>query len=120
MQQHDAMFAFYNGKPPTCLSQIKLLAEGTTQHYRKLYESVQKLATSKKNDIATTTELQLKKSLHRDPLRTYRAGKEINYLNIEKTIAGSLLVTEHTLLGMAKKCATFSERQIVLLNKNGI
>ena len=84
MQQYDSMFAYYHGKPPNRPSQIKLLAEGSTGQYRKLYESVQNAATSKKDDSVTTTELHLKKTLHRDPVRTFRAGKEINYLNLEK------------------------------------
>ena len=108
MQQHDSMFAYFHGKPTTHPSQIKLLAEGSTSQYRELYESIQNVATSKKDDSVTTTELLLKKSLHRDPVRTFRAGKVINYLDLEKkAINGSLLVTGRTLLAMAKKGAKF-------------
>ena len=84
MQQHDSMSAYFHGKPPNRPSQIKLLAEGSTASYRELYESVQNKATSKKDDSVTTTELLLKKTLHRDPVRTFCAGKEINYLDLEK------------------------------------
>ena len=108
MQQYDSMFAYYHGKPPNRPSQIKLLAEGSTGQYRELYESVQIAATSKKADIGSTTELILKQTLHRDTLRTFRAGKEINYLDLEKkAISGNLLVTGRTLLAMAKKGAKY-------------
>ena len=111
MQQHDSMYAFFHGKPPHRPSQIKLLAEGSTASYRELYESVQNKATNKNDDLATTTELFLKKTLHRDPVMTFRAGKEINYLDLEKkAMNGSLLVTGRTLLALAKKGAKFFRR----------
>jgi len=83
MQQHDALFAYYHGKAPSRPSQIKLLCSGG-YGFEDLYDSKQKMATSKSDNTVTTEELILKKELHRDPVRTFRATKEINAIDLEK------------------------------------
>ena len=71
-----------------------------------MYDSVQNTATSKLDDIGTTTDLICKPSLHLDVCRTYYAGKDINFLDLEKeNINGPLLMTGRTLIAMAKKSA---------------
>ena len=77
MQHHDSLFAFYHGKPPSRPSQINMLAKGS-YCYSELYECNQRVATSKKDDTDRITELVLKKELHRDASRRFRATKEIN------------------------------------------
>ena len=120
MQQHDSMFAYFHGKPPTRPSQIKLLAEGSTSQYRELYESIQNVATSKKDDSGTTTELLIKKTLYRDPVRTFRAGKEINYLDLEKRLSIVLFSLQDALysLWLRREPNSFVKRTVTL-NKNG-
>ena len=102
MQQYDTLYAYYHGKEPSRPSQIKILCSGG-YGYGDLYDSIQKVATSKSASTETTEELVLKKDLHRDPTRVFRAKKEINYLDLEKKSASSpLLVTGRTLLALAK------------------
>ena len=120
MQQYDSMFAYYHGKPPNRPSQIKLLAEGSTGQYRELYESVQIAATSKKADIGSTTELILKQTLHRDTLRTFRAGKEINYLDLKKRLSVVIYsLPDAPYLLWRRKERNIFVKQIVTRNKNG-
>ena len=102
MQQYDTLYAYYHGKEPSRPSQIKILCSGG-YGYGDLYDSIQKVATSKSASTETTEELVLKKDLHRDPTRVFRAKKEINYLDLEKKSTSSpLLVTGRTLLALAK------------------
>ena len=112
MQQHDALFAYYHGKAPSRPSQIKLLCSGG-YGFEDLYDSKQKMATSKSDNTVTTEELILKKELHRDPVRTFRATKEINAIDLEKKLqSGALLVTGRTLLALAKKGNKFYKRAL--------
>ena len=83
VQQHDALYAYYHGQPPSRPSQIKMLCEGNYL-YRDLYDAKQKISTSKKDTEASTTELVLKKTLHCDTNRVYRATKEITYSDLER------------------------------------
>ena len=84
MQQHDTMYQYYHGKPPSRPSQIKMLCDGVYS-YRELYDAKQNISTSKNDSQGTTTELILKKSLHCDSTRVFRATKEIGYLKFGVT-----------------------------------
>lgn len=80
-------------------------------HYTDLYESIVKVTTSKKGE--EITELVLKKELHRDGTRRFRATREINFADLEKKMQSSpLLVTGRTLLAMAKKGNRFYKRTL--------
>ena len=77
MQQHDTLFAYFHGKPPSRPSQIKMLCDGGVS-YSAIYDSIQRVVTSKKDTVQCITDLVLKWELHRDGTRKFRATKEIN------------------------------------------
>ena len=77
------MNVFCHGKEPSRPSQIKLLCSGTL-HCSALYEVEQRISISKADDSVSTTDLALKKMLHRHPTRKFRSTKEINVQDLEK------------------------------------
>ena len=71
------------------------------------------MSTSKKDTESTVTELVLKKTLHCNQTRVFRATKEIAHFDLEKRAANSdLLVTGRTLLSMAKKGSNFFRKAL--------
>ena len=111
-QQVDFMNVFHHGKEPSRPSQIKLLCSGTL-HCSALYEVEQRISTSKADDSVSTTDLALKKILHRHPTRKFRSTKEINVLDLEKKCNSSpLLVTGRALLSMAKKGCSYYRKAL--------
>ena len=77
-QQNDFMHTLYHGKEPSRPSQIDSLCKGSYQRMDSC-ETKQNMSASKSDSSSTTTELFLKKNLHRHPTRRFRATKEINF-----------------------------------------
>ena len=103
MQQHDTLFVYFHGRPPSRPSQIKMLCDGGVS-YSAIYDSIQRVATSKKDTVQCITDLVLKWELHRDGTRKFRATKEINNDDLEKkTPTSLLLVTGWTLLAIGQE-----------------
>ena len=99
--QHNYMSKFYHGQEPNNPSQIKLLANAHI-NFRELFDEVDAVATSKKDDIGTAKKYMLKSELTRDTMRNYYSDVDITYTDLEKknrTIP--LLITGHNILDMA-------------------
>ena len=95
------MSKFYHGQEPNNPSQIKLLANAHI-NFCELFDEVDAVATSKKDDIGTAKKYMLKPELTRDTMRNYYSDVDITYTDLdEKNRTGSLLITGHNLLDMA-------------------
>ena len=106
VHQWDTIGRFYHGKDKTHPSQLKMMCEGTFC-YRDFYETKISTATDKDSSSASnTSSLVLKQSLTLDKFRSYYAGVDITYLDLEKKNllpSCNLLVTGRSLHNLAKK-----------------
>ena len=76
MQQHEALYTYYHGNPPSSPSQIKMVCKGTILH-SDICENIVEVTTSKKNNAIT--EFVLRKDLHHNPTRRFRTTREIHF-----------------------------------------